>query len=368
MVNNLKDLSAAGVSIWLDDLSRTRIESGNLLDLINNSEVVGVTTNPSIFAAALSHGDAYASQVRELARSGADTETAIFELTTTDVRNACDLMKAPFEASGHRDGRVSIEVPPDLAHDIAGTVEMTKRLQSAVGKPNVMVKIPATPAGYSAITECVSLGIDINVTLIFGLEQYQSVIDAYFTGLEEAARAGRDLAEIYSVASLFVSRLDTEVDNRLEALGSNTDLLGRAGVANARLAYQLFEESLKTNRWQALAAAGANVQRPLWASTGVKNPRYPDTMYVIDLVVADTVNTMPEQTLDAVRDHGQIMGDQVRTHYDQARNDMDTLAAAGIDYADVIDTLLAEGLTKFDHAWDDVQKRVANALLEAAQD
>lgn len=362
MSNHLKELTAAGVSIWLDDLSRDRIESGNLGDLITNSEVVGVTTNPSIFASALSKGEKYDAQARELATAGVDTDEAIFELTTTDVRNACDLMRQVFEDSDHRDGRVSIEVPPDLADDVSGTVAMTQRLVAAVNRSNVMIKIPATPAGCEAITEAVSRAIDINVTLIFGLEQYGSVIDAYFTGLERAAEVGRDLSRIHSVASLFVSRMDTEVDRRLADSGADAGLFGKAGVANARLAYQLFEESLATKRWQALAAQGANPQRPLWASTGVKNPDYSDTMYVSDLVVDNTVNTMPEATLEAMRDHGLVVGDQVRPFYAQAHEVMESLREAGIDYQDVIMTLLEEGLEKFDIAWEDVQARVSGAL------
>ena len=362
MSNPLKELTAAGVSIWLDDLSRDRIESGNLSDLIASSEVVGVTTNPSIFAAALSNGEKYDAQARELAAAGVDTEEAIFELTTTDVRNACDLMHQVFEDSDHLDCRVSIEVPPDLAVDVSGTVAMTQRLVAAVNRSNMMIKIPATPAGCEAITEAVSRAIDINVTLIFGSEQYSSVIDAYFTGLEKAAAAGKDLSRIHSVASLFVSRMDTEVDRRLAQAGAAADLFGRAGVANARLAYQLFEESLASERWQTLAAPAANPQRPLWASTGVKNPDYADTMYVSDLVVDNTVNTMPEATLDAMRDHGQVTGDRVRPFYAQAHEVMETLREAGIDYQDVIKTLLDEGLEKFDIAWEDVQARVSGAL------
>jgi transaldolase len=362
MSNHLKDLTAAGVSIWLDDLSRDRIESGNLSDLIAKSEVVGVTTNPSIFASALSKGDRYDAQVAELAAKGTRTDEAILELTTTDVRNACDLMRAVHEASHHEDGRVSIEVPPDLANDIPGTVAMTRRLVRMVDRPNVMIKIPATEAGYQAIADAVAEGIDINVTLIFGLDQYRSVIDAYFTGLERAAAGGKDLSQIHSVASLFVSRMDTEVDKRLEQSNGPTELLGKAGVANARLAYEAYEESLATQRWQDLAAKGANPQRPLWASTGVKNPSYPDTMYVMDLVVEDTVNTMPEATMAAVQDHGTVQGDQVRPHYSEAHEVMDALESAGIDYDDVIATLLREGLEKFDIAWEDVQTRVSKAL------
>ncbi|HNA98128.1 MAG TPA: transaldolase [Marmoricola sp.] len=362
MTNHLKELTDAGVSIWLDDLSRDRIESGNLADLIKHSEVVGVTTNPSIFSAALAQGDRYDAQVRELLGNNADSDQIILELTTTDVRNACDLMAETFVKSRHKDGRVSIEVPPDLANDVDGTVKMTKHLVSMVDRDNVMIKIPATPAGCAAITKCIAQGIDINVTLIFGLDQYREVLDAYLTGLEQAADAGFDLSTIQSVASLFVSRVDTEIDQRLGNNPKWSRLHGRAGIANARLTYQIFEEVLRSPRWLALAERGANVQRPLWASTGVKNPDYPDTMYVIDLVVEDTINTMPEKTLDAVRDHGVVLGDQVRPNYENAKQTLAELEQAGIDYADVIDTLLNEGLAKFDLAWDEVHNRVADSI------
>ncbi|HMY08931.1 MAG: transaldolase [Nocardioidaceae bacterium] len=366
MTDHLKDLSAAGVSIWLDDLSRSRIESGNLSELIRDRQVVGVTTNPSIFSAALASSEHYAAQVRQLAEAKMATDEAIFELMTTDVRLACDLMAGPFEDSQHRDGRVSIEVPPALAHDVEGTVAMAHKMAAAVGRANVMVKIPATQAGLQAITSATAAGLDINVTLIFGLEQYQGVIDAYLTGLEQAALSGHDLSQIHSVASLFVSRLDTEIDRRLELANADDRLLGQAGVANARLAYQLFEESLRTPRWKALASKGANPQRPLWASTGVKNPSYPDTMYVLDLVVEDTVNTMPEATLMAVSDHGNVVADQVRPFYLQSQTVLQDLKSAGIDYSDVIQTLLEEGLAKFDKAWADVQERVEQSLAAAS--
>ena len=366
MTDHLKDLSAAGVSIWLDDLSRSRIESGNLAELIRDKQVVGVTTNPSIFSAALAGSEHYATQVRELAEARIATDDAIFELMTTDVRLACDLMAGAFGDSQHRDGRVSIEAPPALAHDIEATVAMAHKMATAVGRPNVMVKIPATDAGLQAITSATAAGLDINVTLIFGLEQYQGVIDAYLSGLEQAVLNGHDLSQIHSVASLFVSRLDTEIDRRLELANADHQLLGKAGVANARLAYQLFEESLRTPRWEALARNGANPQRPLWASTGVKNPAYPDTMYVLDLVVEDTVNTMPEATLMAVSDHGNVATDQVRPFYLQSQTVMDDLEGAGINYSDVIDTLLQEGLSKFDQAWADVQDRVEQSLAAAS--
>ncbi|GAA2118577.1 transaldolase [Nocardioides bigeumensis] len=365
MSDNLKSLSDAGVSIWLDDLSRERLETGNLADLIKNSHVVGVTTNPSIFAAALADGERYDEQVRELAAEGADVDRTVFMLTTRDVRQACDQLMESFEASGGVDGRVSIEVAPDLAHDEAATIASAQELRDEVDRPNVLIKIPATTEGAPAITTTIGNGISVNVTLIFGLERYRHVMEAYVSGLEKARDAGQDLSRIRSVASFFVSRVDTEIDKRLDEIGGHDDLKGKAGVANARLAYREFEKFFAGERWEALAAAGAHKQRPLWASTGVKNPDYRDTMYVDDLVVADTVNTMPEKTLDAVRDHSDIQGDQVTNHYDDAEQVMAALADAGIDYDDVIDTLEREGVEKFEKSWTELLETVQGQLDQA---
>jgi len=368
MTDRLLELSEAGVSIWLDDLSRDRIETGNLADLIRRAHVVGVTTNPSIFAAALAKGERYDAQVRELTRAGADLDAVVEELTTTDVRNACDIFAAVFEASDHVDGRVSIEVAPGLAHDTVATVSQALELWTKVNRPNLLVKIPATVEGYDAIRDTLAAGVSVNVTLIFGLDQYRHVMQAYVDGLEAAQRNGHDLAGLHSVASFFVSRVDTEIDNRLQALGGHDDLLGRAGVANARAAYEAFEEFFSGERWEALVAAGANPQRPLWASTGVKNPAYRDTMYVDDLVVGDTVNTMPEKTLDAVADHSEIRGDQVRPHYAEAREVLAALADAGVDYDDVIAVLIREGVDKFVTAWDELLETVRTAMSAAEGD
>ena len=317
MTDHLKELSEAGVSIWLDDLSRERIESGNLADLIKNDHVVGVTTNPSIFAAALADGERYDEQVRKLAAEGADVDKTVFALTTTDVRDACDVLKPVFDATNGVDGRVSIEVAPDLAYDTDATLASAKELWKEVDRENLFIKIPATTEGAPAITDALGEGISINVTLIFGLDRYQGVMDAYLTGLEKAHDDGHDLSKIHSVASFFVSRVDTEIDNRLNKTGAPDELKGKAGVANARLAYEAYEKFFSGDRWERIAAAGGNSQRPLWASTGVKNPDYKDTMYVDDLVVENTVNTMPEKTLDAVKDHGEIKGDQVRPNYER---------------------------------------------------
>jgi transaldolase len=364
MSERLKALSDAGVSIWLDDMSRERIETGNLADLVKNSCVEGVTTNPTIFASALANGERYDDQVRELAKAGKDVDEAIFEITTTDVRDACDVLAETFEATGGVDGRVSIEVSPGIAHDGEATIEAAKRLWKTVDRPNLFIKIPATTEGAPAITEVLAEGISVNVTLIFGLDRYDSVMDAYLEGLEKAKANGKDLSKIHSVASFFVSRVDTEIDKRLDASSDPkaAELKGLAGVANARLAYQAYEKKFAEPRFQQLKADGANTQRPLWASTGVKNPDYRDTMYVTDLVVANTVNTMPEKTLQAFADHGEVDGDQVTTKYAEAKQVMDDLAAVGIDYDDVIEALEREGVEKFVKSWDELSETVRGQL------
>ncbi|MCI0155598.1 transaldolase [Leifsonia shinshuensis] len=361
-------LSAAGVSIWLDDLSRERIATGGLQKLIAERNVVGVTTNPTIFAAALAKGEAYDAQVKELAAAGTSVEDAIFEITTDDVADASDIFHEVYEASNGVDGRVSIEVEPGLAHDAAGTIEQAKKLAAKVDKPNVLIKIPATVEGLEAITETIAAGISVNVTLIFSLERYRQVIDAYLTGLEKAKAAGIDLAGIQSVASFFVSRVDTEVDKRLTAIGTDEALAlkSKAGVANARLAYELYEQEFATDRAKALVAAGANEQRPLWASTGVKDPSLPDTLYVTELVAPNTVNTMPEKTLEATFDHGEITGDTVTGNYADAKGVLDALAGLGISYDDVTATLEREGVDKFNVSWGELVETVTNAL-EAAK-
>ncbi|RLV49354.1 transaldolase [Nocardioides mangrovicus] len=364
MSDHLQELSESGVSIWLDDLSRERLETGNLADLVKDSHVVGVTTNPSIFAAALAEGERYDDQVRELAADGADVDRTVFELTTTDVRTACDVLKPVWDDTDGVDGRVSIEVSPLLAHDEKATTESARTLWSTVDRENLLIKIPATTEGAPAITTVIGEGISVNVTLIFGLERYQGVMDAYVAGLEKAQEAGHDLSKIHSVASFFVSRVDTEIDQRL---GDGSDLAGKAGVANARLAYREYERFFSGERWEALAAAGANKQRPLWASTGVKNPDYRDTMYVDDLVVTNTVNTMPEKTLDAVRDHSDIEGDQVTNHYADADQVMADLKAAGIDYDDVIAVLEREGVEKFEKSWHELLDTVQGQLDQASE-
>jgi transaldolase len=360
----LKRLSDQGVSIWLDDLSRKRIESGNLAGLIETKNVVGVTTNPSIFQAAIGSGEGYEEQLADLAVRGVTVDEAVRMMTTADVRAAADVLKPVFEASGGRDGRVSIEVDPRLAHDTAATVAEARQLAWLVDRPNVMIKIPATEAGLPAITEVIGAGISVNVTLIFSLERYREVMDAYLAGLEKAQAAGHDLSAIHSVASFFVSRVDSEIDKRLTLLGTDEALAlkGRAALANARLAYEAYEEVFSGGRWTALAAARANKQRPLWASTGVKDPAYRDTLYVEELVAPGTVNTMPEATLDATADHGDIQGDTVTGGYAQARADLAAVERLGISYDEVVRQLEDEGVAKFEVAWQDLLDAVTKSL------
>jgi transaldolase len=367
MTDHLQELSDVGVSIWLDDLSRERLDSGNLAELVKNDHVVGVTTNPSIFASALSEGERYDDQVKELAAAGADVDKTVFALTTTDVRNACDVLKPVFDATDGVDGRVSIEVSPEMAHDTDATLKSARELWKEVDRHNLFIKIPATTEGAPAISDTLGDGISVNVTLIFGLERYQGVMDAYVTGLEKALENGEDLSKLHSVASFFVSRVDSEIDKRLDDIGGHDDLKGKAGIANARLAYQAYEEFFSGDRWQKLQDAGANRQRPLWASTGVKNPDYDDTMYVVDLAVENTVNTMPEKTMLAVKDHGEVKGDQVRPHYDDARKVMQDLEEAGVDYDDVIETLENEGVEKFVKSWKELLETVEKNLEAANQ-
>ena len=367
---NLAALAAAGVSVWLDDLSRDRLRSGNLQELIDTRSVVGVTTNPSIFQAALSKGNAYDAQVSELAERGADVDATIRTVTTDDVREACDVLRPQWEASDGVDGRVSIEVDPRLAHDTDKTILQAIELWKIVDRPNLLIKIPATEAGVPAIASVLAEGISVNVTLIFSVERYRAVMDAYLQGLEKAKEAGHDLAKIHSVASFFVSRVDTEIDKRLEEIGSEEalGLRGQAGVANARLAYAAYEEVfLGGDRFRPLAEAGARVQRPLWASTGVKNPDYSDTLYVTELVAPNTVNTMPEKTIDAVADHGVVTGDTITGTATAAQELFDKLDAIGIDLRDVFLVLENEGVEKFEKSWQELLDATQEQLDAAAK-
>lgn len=362
MNERLQALGDAGVSIWLDDLSRERLASGNLADLVAERGVVGVTTNPTIFAAALSDGERYAEQVAELKAKGVDVDEAIFELTCTDVQQACDVLRPVYDSTDGVDGRVSIEVDPGAARDTDRTVDLAQRLWKRVHRPNLLVKIPATEEGLPAIAAATAKGISVNVTLIFALQRYRAVMDAYLYGLEQAAAEGRDLSQIHSVASFFVSRVDSEVDKRLP---DDSDLRGRAALANARLAYAAYEEVFGGERFATLRDKGARPQRPLWASTGVKDPSMPDTLYVTELVVADTVNTMPEKTLQAFADHGEVRGDTVTGTAEESQQVIDALEAQGISYDEVVAALETEGLKKFDDSWAELVQTVTDALEQA---
>ena len=367
MSDRLKGLADEGVSIWLDDLSRERINTGNLEGLIKDSSVVGVTTNPTIFASALSNGAAYDDQVRELASRDTAVADAIKTLTSDDVRNACDLFKGVYDSTGGVDGRVSIEVEPGLAMDTEGTSAQAADLWKIVDRPNVLIKIPATKPGLPAIANAIGEGISVNVTLIFSLERYRAVMDAYLSGLEQASANGHDLSGIHSVASFFISRVDSEVDKRLDAIGSDEAkaLKGKAAIANGRLAYAAYEEVFASERFAALEAKGANRQRPLWASTGVKNPDLPDTLYITELVVAGTVNTMPEKTMQAFADHGELNGDRVSGTDEEATQVFDQLEAVGVDLDDVWEVLESEGVDKFDKSWAELVDTVQTALDDA---
>ncbi|MFJ7772023.1 transaldolase [Streptomyces sp. NPDC097107] len=360
----LRRLSEAGVSIWLDDLSRRRIESGNLAELVESRNVVGVTTNPSIFQAAIGSGEGYQEQLADLATRGVTVDEAVRMMTTADVRAAADVLRGVYDATGGRDGRVSIEVDPRLAHDTRATIAEARQLAWLVDRPNVMIKIPATKAGLPAITEVIGAGISVNVTLIFSLERYREVMDAYLAGLEKAQAAGLDLAGIHSVASFFVSRVDSEIDKRLTLLGTDDALAlkGKAALANARLAYEAYENVFAGDRFTALAGARANPQRPLWASTGVKDPAFRDTLYVEELVAPGTVNTMPEATLDAAADHGDVQGDTVTGGYAQARADLGAVERLGIAYDEVVQQLEQEGVAKFEAAWQELLDAVTKSL------
>jgi transaldolase len=364
MSDVLGELTQAGVSVWLDDISRNRLTTGNLAALIKDFHVQGVTSNPTIFANALAKGEAYDDQIKELAIRGVTVGEASRMITTYDIRWAADVLRPVYDRSGGVDGRVSIEVDPRLARKTDPTIAEAKQLWWLVDRPNLFIKIPATVEGLPAITAVLAEGISVNVTLIFSLERYGDVIDAYFAGLEAAAANGHDISSIASVASFFVSRVDTEVDKRLTAIGTDEahGLKGKAAIANARLAYELYEQKLATPRWAALAAKGAKVQRPLWASTSTKDPDFPDTMYVVDLVVKDTVNTMPEATLHATADHGVLRGDTVHGTYDESREVFAKLESLGISYDDVVKVLEDEGVSKFEVSWNEMLQTIQNEL------
>ncbi len=365
----LAQLSAAGVSVWLDDISRERLTTGNLAGLIRDRHVVGVTSNPTIFAHALASGSAYDGQLADLEVREVGLEEATRAITTYDIRWACDVLRPVYDATSGIDGRVSLEVDPRIAGDTARTIAEARALWWLVDRPNLFIKIPATEQGVPAITQCLSEGISINVTLIFALARYGQVIDAFFAGMEQARQAGHDLSTIESVASFFVSRVDTEVDRRLDKLGTAeaAALRGKAAIANARLAYELYEERFATPRWEALRQAGARPQRPLWASTSAKDPAYPDTMYVEELVAPGTVNTMPEATMHAMADHGKVRGNTAASGYDQARQVFADLEALGIGYQDVVTVLEDEGVAKFAASWKELLETISTELAAAGR-
>ncbi len=363
----LDELSRAGVAVWLDDLSRELVQSGSLAGLVHDRSVVGVTSNPTIFASALSKGDRYTEQVAQLAADGADVDRTVFEVTTQDVREACDVLRPVYDDTHGQDGRVSLEVDPRLARDTARTEESARQLWAAVDRPNLLIKIPATVEGLPAISTAISEGISVNVTLIFSLDRYRAVMNAFLTGLEQAREKGLDLSGIHSVASFFVSRVDTNVNAKLDQLdGAGAEegraLRSKAGLANARLAFQAFEEVFSSPRWKVLAEAGANAQRPLWASTGVKDKDLPDTLYVAGLVTDGTVNTMPGATLEAFADHGEVTGDTVRGTYEESSKLFDHLERLGVSYEQVVTELEAEGLEKFDASWAELGETVQAEL------
>lgn len=373
MSDALADLSNNGVSIWLDDISRERLVSGSLVELIDNKHVVGVTSNPSIFQKAMEHSadsdSPYAQQVQDLAVRGVALDESVRLLTALDIRWACDKFRATYDATHGQDGRVSIEVDPRIANDTDKTTAEAKALWWLIDRPNVMIKIPATEAGIPSIAAATAAGINVNVTLIFSIGRYQKVMQAYLSGLEQARSAGIDLSSIRSVASFFVSRVDTEIDKRLDKIGTDEAkaVRGKAAIANARLAYEAFEEVFRGERWESLKADGAHPQRPLWASTGVKDPAYPDTMYVTELVAPDTVNTMPEATLNAVADHATIAGATANTDYDQARGVITQLSKLGIEIGEVTELLEVEGVTKFMDSWSILLEGVQTQLTAGAK-
>jgi transaldolase len=366
MAKALTELAAAGVAVWLDDLSRTRIQSGSLARSVEQGEIVGITTNPTIFAKAIGAGSGYEAQLRDLALRGTAIGETLRLLTGWDVRAACDIMRPAYDRSGGRDGRVSIEVDPRISDDAARTAAEARGLWWLVDRPNLFIKIPATLAGLPAISETLASGISVNVTLIFSVERYEAVLEAFLSGLEQRAAAGGSLAGIESVASFFVSRVDTEVDRRLDKMGGEaTRLRGQAAVANSRLAYEVYEQMLGSARWKALAAKGAKPQRLLWASTGVKDKAYSDTKYVVELVARDTVNTMPEATLRAVAEHGEVRGDTIRDGYVAARATVDELRRVGVDLGEVAELLERQGVESFEKSWEELIASVTEQLEKA---
>jgi transaldolase len=353
--SRLHQLSKRDQSVWIDSLSRTMIESGKLEQLMREDAVVGVTTNPSIFQKALAEGDAYDAQLREIADQETDAREIFLQLSARDVEAAIDLL-APVNEANAKDGFVSWEVDPTLAYDREGTFDQAMRLHAWIERPNLYVKIPATKAGLGAIEDCIAHGKSINVTLIFSLQRYREVVEAYQRGLERLVASGGDPSKVFSVASFFVSRVDSEADKRLELVGTPEALAlrGKLAVANAKLAYEHYQQAFSGERWDFLAGKGATPQRCLWASTSTKNPEYRDVLYVEDLIGPDTVNTMPEETIRAFQDHGEVRGDTVLDGVDEAHQLLEDLAKAGVDYDEVTETLELEGVQKFADSFDEL--------------
>jgi transaldolase len=343
----LHQLSAAGQSAWIDYLSRPFVHDGDLQALVGQG-IKGVTSNPTIFQSAIAEGDRYDDQLREVLKTETDPKEVFLALAIDDIRDACDVLRPVWDEAGEnaRDGWVSLEVDPNLAHDTQGTIDEARRLHELVDRPNLFVKIPATKEGLPAIEESIAAGIPINVTLIFSLERHREVAEAYVRGVERLADSGGDLSRMASVASFFVSRVDTEADKRLDAVGGHDELKGTLAIANAKLAYETYEEVFAGERWEALRAKGASAQRCLWASTSTKNPDYRDVLYVEELIGPDTVDTMPRETVEAFQDHGQVR-DSLTEDVDGARRTLEAFKAAGIDYDDVVQTLEREGVEKF---------------------
>ena len=360
MSKPLAQISQAGVAVWLDDLSRDRINNGSLKKLIAEDNVVGVTTNPSIFAASIGKSDLYENDI--LQNKVKSIEDIITKLTTDDVRNACDLFQTAFKSSDGVDGRVSIEVDPRFARDTLATVKQGKQLWEIIDRSNLLIKVPATVEGLPAITELITNGISVNVTLIFSVNRYKQVLDAFASGLEKRLSAAKEINEIHSVASFFVSRIDTEIDKQLPV---NSDLRGLAAIANAVMAYEAFLTFEKSDRWQGIEARGGKLQRPLWASTGVKDPAYDSTRYVMQLVARNTVNTMPEATLNAVKSSGVFMGDTITPNISISKNYLAKLALAGIDLEKITNALEVDGVAKFEVAWIDLMNSVKSVIARS---
>ena len=357
MSNTLAQISKAGVAVWLDDLSRDRLKSGSLVKLINEDSVVGVTTNPSIFAAAISKSDLYRSDI--LQNRDKSIEEIITKLTTDDVRQACDLFANTFRETNEIDGRVSLEVDPRFALDATATIKQGKELWDIVDRKNLLIKVPATIEGLPAITELIAQGISVNITLIFSIDRYRKVLDAFATGLEMRVKKSQDISDVHSVASFFISRIDVEVDNQLD---NHPDLKGLAAIANAIMAYEAFLEFEKSERWQKLLAHGGRLQRPLWASTGVKDPSYDKSRYVMSLVATNTINTMPEATLNAVKTSAVFEGDTIISNLKIAKVNLAKIALAGVDLSKVTDALEIDGIAKFESAWLDLMSSVKSVI------